>query len=82
MPYLNGMDFVATLLADTSVPYVPTVLMTGADLSEQAALLGVALLRKPFFVDKLLEVVEGQHSPIDTPPADHSLPAVPAARAN
>jgi DNA-binding response OmpR family regulator len=82
MPYMNGVDFVATLLADSSVPYVPVILITGADFSVQATLLGAVTLRKPFFVGKLLEAVQGQLSAADIPASDRGVPDSPAIRAN
>jgi DNA-binding response OmpR family regulator len=77
MPYMNGVEFVATLLADSSVPYVPVILISGTDISEQAALLGAVVLNKPFFVGKLLEVVRGQLSRPHAPDSDPQ--AIPEA---
>lgn len=58
MPYLDGVDFVTALKADTTLPAVPIVFMTGhADVMSRARALGAPCLRKPFSADQLLEVV-------------------------
>jgi DNA-binding response OmpR family regulator len=58
LPYLSGLDFVATLKADTTVPDVPVVFITGQrDVVERARALGAPCLRKPFSAEQLLEVV-------------------------
>jgi two-component system chemotaxis response regulator CheY len=67
MPYMNGVEFVATLLADGTVPCVPVVFITGAPVTLQAEALGAEVLRKPFVVKQLLEVV------------DRRMRAIPAA---
>src|SRR5688572_10133992 len=41
MPYLNGLDFVATLVADSTVPYFPFLFLSSDEArSEQAYRLG------------------------------------------
>jgi putative two-component system response regulator len=58
MPYLDGLDFVATLKADTRVPEVPVVFITGhGEVLSRAQALGVECLMKPFTTEELLEVV-------------------------
>jgi DNA-binding response OmpR family regulator len=58
MPYLDGLDFVATLKADTTVPDVPVVFITGhGEVLSRAQALGVECLMKPFTAEELLEVV-------------------------
>lgn len=58
LPYLSGVDLVATLIADTTLPPIPAVLITGhRHLSAHAETLGVPCLLKPFLVDDLLSVV-------------------------
>jgi len=58
MPYLDGLDFVAALKADTTMPDVPVVFITGrAEVLERARALGAPCLRKPFSTEQLLEVV-------------------------
>jgi DNA-binding response OmpR family regulator len=58
MPYLDGLDFVAALKADTTVPDVAVVFITGrAEVLERARALGAPCLRKPFSTEQLLEVV-------------------------
>jgi putative two-component system response regulator len=49
MPYLDGLDFVASLKADTTVPDVPVVFITGhGEVLRRAPALGVECLMKPF----------------------------------
>jgi DNA-binding response OmpR family regulator len=58
MPYLDGVDFVAALKADTTVPEVPVVFITGhGEVLSRAQALGVECLMKPFTTEELLEVV-------------------------
>ena len=58
LPYLSGLDFAATLIADNTIPYMPMILMTGHE--EHAArgdVLGVDFLLKPFTSEQLLRTV-------------------------
>lgn len=58
MPYLDGVEFVAALKADTTLPAVPIVFITGhADVMSRARALGAPCLRKPFTAEELLQVV-------------------------
>jgi chemosensory pili system protein ChpA (sensor histidine kinase/response regulator) len=59
MPYMNGFDFVATMLSDATAPRVPVIVITAHErFVERAVLLGVDCLKKPFFADQLLGAVE------------------------
>ena len=58
MPYVDGLDFVAALKADTTVPEVPVVFITARDdVAGRARTLAVPCLRKPFTFEQLLQVV-------------------------
>ncbi len=58
MPYLGGLDFVAALRADTTMPEIPVVFITGhAEVLERARIFGAPALRKPFAAEALLELV-------------------------
>jgi DNA-binding response OmpR family regulator len=58
LPYLGGLDFVATLKADTTVPDVPVIFISGnAEVLERARALEAPALKKPFSVDELLQTV-------------------------
>ena len=58
LPYLDGVDFVAALKADTSMPQVTAIFMSGnAEVLERARALGAPCLKKPFTAEQLLEVV-------------------------
>ena len=58
MPYLTGIDFCAAVIADTTLPPVPIILITGHDqLADRADALGVPCLMKPFTADTLAAAV-------------------------
>jgi two-component system chemotaxis response regulator CheY len=58
MPYLNGLEFVATLMADTSVPCVPIVFITAHEhFVQPAQAFDAPCLIKPFGASELLETV-------------------------
>jgi DNA-binding response OmpR family regulator len=58
MPYLDGVDFVTALKADTTMPQVTVVFISGnAEVLERARRLGAPCLKKPFSADELLELV-------------------------
>jgi two-component system phosphate regulon response regulator PhoB len=59
MPYVSGVEFVATLVGEASLPWVPVIFITGrAELLESASVLGSACLVKPFLAARLIELVE------------------------
>jgi CheY-like chemotaxis protein len=59
MPYVSGVEFVATLLSESSLPWVPVIFITGREeLRERALALGSACLVKPFLAQRLLELIE------------------------
>lgn len=59
MPYVSGLDFVSALIADSSMPWVPVIFMTGrSELRSHAEALGSACLVKPFLASRLIELVE------------------------
>ena len=58
LPYLDGVEFVAALKADTTMPQVPVIFMSGnADVLARARALGAPCLKKPFSGEQLLEAV-------------------------
>jgi two-component system phosphate regulon response regulator PhoB len=59
LPYLSGIEFVSTLIADTTIPAVPMILITGHEhLANRAQTLDVPCVMKPFSADHLLGLVE------------------------
>ena len=59
MPYMNGLEFVSLMQADRTVAPVPTMLITAHErFTDQAALLGLPCLVKPFFADDFLKLVQ------------------------
>jgi DNA-binding response OmpR family regulator len=58
LPYMNGYDFVATLIADQTVPYIPAIFITGdQSFAPRAAAVGAEVITKPCAVDTLVAVV-------------------------
>ena len=59
LPYLSGVEFIATLMADTTLPYVPVV-MIGRDeqVTQRAELLGIRSVTIPLSVDKLITAIQ------------------------
>lgn len=58
MPYMSGVEFVSTLITDSSMPWVPVIFITGREeLLEHAVALGSACLVKPFLSERLIELV-------------------------
>jgi|SRR5579859_364703 len=59
LPYMNGIDFVSALIADTTLPVVPIILITGHErFVMRAAILDVPCLVKPFSAADLIGLVE------------------------
>lgn len=59
MPYLTGIDFTAAVIADTTLPALPIMLITGhEDFAMRADRLDVPCLMKPFTADTLVSMVE------------------------
>jgi len=58
MPYMDGFDFVASIVADSTVPMFPIIFLTSRDGAEDRAhVMGVPCLKKPITADRLLAVV-------------------------
>lgn len=58
LPYLDGVQFVAALKADATIPDVPVVFISGhIDVFERTRALGAPCLKKPFTAEQLVEVV-------------------------
>src|SRR5690349_20042244 len=59
MPYMSGVEFVSTLVSETSLPWVPVIFITGReDMLEGASALGSGCLVKPFLAARLIELIE------------------------
>lgn len=58
MPYMTGLDFVATVFADLTVPIIPAVFITAHEhFAQHAEITGADCLIKPVSVARLLETV-------------------------
>lgn len=62
MPYMNGVDFIAALRADSTIPDLPVIFITDGDASGEIAgrTFGFPLLTKPVLTDTLLQTVADQ----------------------
>ena len=58
LPYLSGTEFVSTLVADSSLPYVPVVLITRENELAPRTDLGVPSLVMPISADRLVKTIE------------------------
>ena len=60
LPFLSGLDLIATVAVDQSAPCMPVVFLASNDEDRsRAQQLGDACLVRPFFADELLRVVAG-----------------------
>jgi CheY-like chemotaxis protein len=58
MPYMNGLEFIALLRADSTLPRFPIVVASAhPHLKKPVAALGADYLVKPFRADTLLDLV-------------------------
>ena len=58
LPFMSGLDFVSMLIADTSLRFVPTILICASDdEARRADVLGVPCLVAPFSAERLVELV-------------------------
>lgn len=79
LPYLSGVELVATLIADTTLPALPAILIAAPEHVPAAVdSLDVPWLVKPFDVDTLLDLVRTTLRPV----ASASLRSLPAKRAS
>ena len=62
MPYMSGVDFIAALRADASIPDLPVIFITSMENRPQIAgrTFGFPLLTKPLQADELLATVAAQ----------------------
>jgi CheY-like chemotaxis protein len=59
LPYLSGLEFAAILMADTTMPAIPVVLISAHEqYRARADVLGAAFLLKPMLKGALLETIE------------------------
>ncbi|MEA3191748.1 MAG: hypothetical protein QOD26_81 [Betaproteobacteria bacterium] len=59
LPYLSGIEFVSTLIADTTLPFVPVVMIGRHEhVTQRTELLGVPCLTMPLSADKLIRTID------------------------
>ena len=77
MPGMTGLEFVAALRADTTIPRMPVLFLSSIDDGADCAHLGVVeTLAKPLRADVLLAAVS-KHLPRYSPLADYLATGVP-----
>ncbi|MFN2643822.1 MAG: response regulator [Burkholderiales bacterium] len=58
LPFMSGLDLIATVAVDQTVPSVPVIFIATSDEHRQRAQqLGDACLVRPFFADELVRIV-------------------------
>lgn len=58
LPYLSGIEFASVLMADTTLPHIPVLLISAQErYREQAEALGATFLAKPILKNDLLAAV-------------------------
>lgn len=70
MPYMNGVDFVAALRADATIPDIPVIFITNREHSTELSgkTFGFPLLTKPCVADTLLATVADELRRYAPPP--------------
>lgn len=65
MPYMNGVDFVAALRADATIPDIPVIFLTAMENANEliGRTFGYPMLTKPLRADELLAAVAAVLSP-------------------
>lgn len=59
LPYMSGLEFASTIIADSTLPPLPIILLSAhGDALDQAAVLDVPCLVKPFTVAELIKRVD------------------------
>jgi DNA-binding response OmpR family regulator len=75
MPYLSGLDFVATVFADVTVPIIPVVFITAHEhFAQHAEEMGADCLIKPVQVGRLLETIARNLKRRPAQPGDGAKP--------
>jgi DNA-binding response OmpR family regulator len=58
LPFMSGIDFISTLIADNSLPFIPTILISANERdASRADVLDVPSLIAPFTAKELLDLV-------------------------
>lgn len=80
LPYLSGIEFVSTMIADSTLPYVPVIMLASdSHHAARTAPLGVPCLEAPFSADTLLRLmreVTEQTVPLRDPTGHSSIQAL------
>ena len=74
MPYMSGQEFVATLLADSTIPHIPVIFLTADEKFEPRAMaLGAEVLTKPCLADVLIATIRRKLAQAGKQPLDRKL---------
>jgi two-component system, sensor histidine kinase and response regulator len=75
LPFMSGIDFVATLIADSSLRFIPTIVIaTGEHEARRADALNVPSLVPPFPAQVLIDLVNTVRHPAAKPPPAEGAP--------
>ena len=70
LPFMSGIEFVSTLIADRSLPFIPTVVIATTDQdASRADILGVPVLVVPFAAQQFIALVQTTLQRPDVKPA-------------
>jgi two-component system sensor histidine kinase/response regulator len=70
LPYMSGHEFVATLVADQTIPHIPVIFITGdQSFAPRAATLGAQVIMKPCEAGTLIALVARMLTGARTPVA-------------
>ena len=59
LPYMSGVEFASTIIADSTLPPLPIILLSGdSGALDHAAVLDVPCLVKPFGIAELIKLVD------------------------
>lgn len=79
LPFMSGIDFVSTIIADTSLKFIPTILLCASDEeARRGEMLGVPCLTTPLSTQQLLDQLAAvlRNSDAALHPVGNSLPSM------
>ena len=81
LPYMSGHDFVATLVADQTIPYIPVIFITGdQSFGPRAAMLGASVITKPCEAGTLVALVERMLMKVQQPAVETTARLEPSEK--
>jgi DNA-binding response OmpR family regulator len=81
LPYMSGHDFVATLVADQTIPHIPVIFITGdQSFGPRAAMLGAGVITKPCEAGTLVALVERMLMKVQQPAVEATARLEPSEK--